>query len=124
MAMVPCFAVVAEFVESGLFDLSGAGGEEDVTSIIAESNVVSIFIDGALKAEHGGDAFLRLKVEHVLDAATDRSAGTFRKFIHALDIDAAGVGEEQEVVVRLDGEEVFDEIVFHILRMWLSSPFP
>ena len=45
--------------------------------------------------------------------------------IHALDIHAAGVGEEQQVVVRLRAEEMLDEIVRLVLARWpRGSPCP
>ena len=109
-------AVVAEFVDGGLLHLSGTGGEEDKARFLAEGDVVAVFIDRALEAEHGGDFFLRLEIEDILDAASDGGAGTFGELIDALDVEAAGVREKQQIVVGLDGEEVLHEIIFHILR--------
>ncbi len=104
-------AVVAEVVERGLLDLAGAGGEEDVAGVLAEGDVVAVVVGGAFEAQQRGDFFLGFQVEHVADAAAHRGARAFREFINPLDIDAAGVGEEHQIVVRLDGEQVLDEII-------------
>ena len=111
----PGGAVVAEIVERGFLDLAGAGGEEHEAGLLTEGDIISIVIGDALEAQHGGDFFLRLEVEHVLDRAAGRGARTFGKLEHALDIHAAGVGEKEQIIVRLDGEQMLDEIIGLVL---------
>ena len=64
------FAVVTEIVECGFLDLASMSRKEHETSVLAERVIVSIFINRALKAEHCGDFFIWLQVQHVADVAT------------------------------------------------------
>ena len=68
------FAIIPEFVNGGLLDLTSAGGEEHISRLIAEGDVVAVFIDRALEAQHCGDIFIRLEVEDVFDTAADRGS--------------------------------------------------
>ena len=123
-------AIVAEVVEGGFFHLARAGGEENEARVLAEGDVIAGFVGSALQAEHCGNFFLGFEVEHIADAASGRGARTFGEFIDAFDIDATSVGEEHQVVVRLDREEVFDEIIrfafggrfrFHAFQAFAAS---
>ena len=58
-----------------------------------------------------GDGLARLEFEQVGDAAALGGAAHVGNLMHALDIDAAGVGEKHQVIVRAGGEEVLDEIL-------------
>ena len=52
-----------------------------------------------------------LQFEQVGDAAALGGAAHVGNFVDALDIDAAGVREEHQVIVRAGGEQMLDEIV-------------
>ncbi len=61
-------------------------------------------------ADEGGDLLAGLEFEEVGDASAFGGAAHVGDFVHALDVDASGVGEEHQVIVRARGEEVLDEI--------------
>ena len=74
-----------------------------------------------LQDEHTGDFLLCAKVEHVFDAAAFAGAGGLRDLIHALDIHAARVREEEQEVVKLRAEEMLDEVVSILLALRLAG---
>ena len=75
---------------------------------------------GRLDAECGGNLFTRLEVQDIRDGAALGRAAHFGNLVHPLDIAAAGLGEEDKVVMRTGREEMLDEIAF--LGIGLSLP--
>ena len=72
----------------------------------------SLFASGlGHDADEGGDFFVRLQFQQIGDAAALGGAAHVGNLVHALDIDAAGVGEEHQVIVGAGGEEMLDEIL-------------
>ncbi len=72
-------------------------------------------------ADERGDFFARLQFEQIGDAAALGGAAHVGNFMHALDVNAAGVREEHQIIVRAGGEEVLDEILVLVrsrLRGW------
>ena len=106
------FADVAEIRSSAVFlTVPCARGEEDVQfgCVQVRSSLFGPVL--AMDADEGGDFFVGLQFEQIGDAAALGGAAHVGDFMDALDIDAAGVGEEHEVIVRAGGEEVLDEIL-------------
>jgi hypothetical protein len=62
-------------------------------------------------ADEGGDFFVGLQFEQVGDAAALGGAAHVGHLMDALDVGAAGVGEEHQVIVRAGGEKMLDEIL-------------
>lgn len=92
-------AEVCVFGEVGFFDDAG-GGSHDEVFLVAE----------VFDADEGGDFFAGLHFEDVGEGFAFCGASHFGDFVDFFDVDAAGVGEEHEVVVCGGGEKMFDEI--------------
>jgi hypothetical protein len=58
-----------------------------------------------------GDFLARLHLEQIRDRAALGGAAHVRNLVHALDVDAARVGEKHQVIVGRGCEEMLDEIV-------------
>ena len=110
------FAVVAVIVEWRFFHQSDFGCEQDESCFVAKSDVVVIFIGNAFEAQQCSDFFLGLEIENIADATTFRSARAFGDVIDALHIHTTRVGEKHQVVMRLGGEQMLDEVIFLIAR--------
>ena len=98
-------ARVAEFVQRGLLHGAHAGGHEHVAVGREGAHVAS-------ERQHHVDFFTVLQREHVDDGAATRSARAGGHFPHLEPIQAAPVGEAQDVVVRVRDEELVDPVVF------------
>ena len=62
-------AEIPEVVETGFLHLATAGSEEHEPGVLTESDIVAVLVKTALKTQHGCDRFLRLQIQHVLDAS-------------------------------------------------------
>ena len=103
-------ADVGEFFQGGFLDGALGGGEEDEIGL--RPGVVLLVGAGfGGDADHGGDFFVGLQFEQIGDAAALGGTAHVGNFMHAFDIDATGVGEEHQVIVRAGGEEVLDKIL-------------
>ena len=101
---------VGELTEGGLLDCALRGGEEDEVGL-GPGLVLLVRAGLGGDADEGGDFFLGLEFQEIGDAAALGGAAHVGNLMDALDIDAAGVGEEHEVIVRAGGEEVLDKIL-------------
>src|SRR6266851_1553481 len=99
-------AHVHEFAELGFFYQSVTRGEENVFVFFFE------IADG----EHGADGFSGLQADEVADVFAPAGGADVRNFVDLEPVDAALVGEHQDVGVGRGDEEVFDEILFASLH--------
>jgi hypothetical protein len=102
MAMMPRAHDVGEVLERGLLDGAVASGEEDVLGVFFE------VADG----EDGDDFFAGLEVDeggHGLALAGGADVGDFVDFDP---VDAAGVGEAEQIGVGGVDDELGDEVLF------------
>ena len=101
---------VGKFLQGGFLDSALRGGAEDEVGL-APGEVLLVGAGFGGDADHGGDFFVGFQFEEIGDAAALGGAAHVGDFMDALDIDAAGVGEEHEVIVRAGGEKVLDKIL-------------
>ena len=97
-------------LERGLFNRATLGGEEE-KFFLFPCEVLLFFAQLGFHPDERGDLFAGLQLKHVRDVAPFGSATHVRNLVHSADVDAAGVGEEHEVVVCAGGEEVLDKIL-------------
>ena len=97
-------------LERGLFNRAALGGEEE-EFFLFPCEVLLFFAQLGFHPDEGGDLFAGLQLKHVCDVAPLGRATHIRNLVHSAHVDAAGVGEEHEVVVCAGGEEVFDKIL-------------
>ena len=71
--------------------------------------------------QHHGDLLAVLQREHVDDRLAARVARALRHFPDLEPVDAAAVGEAQDVVVRVGDEELVDPVVFLGRRRLLAA---
>ena len=102
MAMMPRAMTLEKSLSGGLLDGAVAGGEEDVLVVLLE------VADG----EDGDDFFAGLEVDergHGLALAGGADVGDFVDFDP---VDAAGVGEAEQIGVGGIDDELGDEVLF------------
>ena len=68
-----------------------------------------------LNPDRRGDFLVGAQLEQVGDGAALGGAAHFRNLVNFLDVGAAGLGKEHQVIVRRRGEEMLDEIAFLFL---------
>ena len=90
-----------EVFELGLLHRAVARGEEDVLAFFFQ------IADG----EHGADGLARLQPDQVADVLAFAGGADVGNFVHLQPVDAAGVGEDQNVGVGGGDEQMLDEIL-------------
>ena len=111
MAMMPPLRTLAKSVERRFLHRALLGGEENKLARLLQvmsSLLASVFDRMRMSA---ATFSLGLQFQQIRDAAALGGAAHVGNLMHALDIDAAGVGEEHQVIVRAGGEEMLDEIL-------------
>jgi hypothetical protein len=93
-------ADVHELAELGFFYQAVAGGEEDVF----------VFFLEIAHGEHGADGFAGLQSDQVADVLAFAGGADVGNFVDLEPVDAAFVGEDEDVGVGGGDEEVLDEI--------------
>src|SRR5208337_3177429 len=96
----PVGAHVHELAQLGFFYQAVAGGEEDVF----------IFFFEVAHGQHGADGFAGLQADQVADVLAAAGGAYVGNFVDLEPVDAAFVGEDENVSVGRGDEEVFDEI--------------
>lgn len=114
---------VAEFIEGGLLDRTFLGGEEEVTGLLP-GDVFAIGSELGLDANHRRDLLVGAELEEIGDTAAFGGSRHVWDLMDALDVDAAEVGEEHEVVVSAGGEEMLDENRALRPRHWTTRGWP
>ena len=109
------FADVGEILQRGLLDRALLGGKEQKAGLFPR-HVFLVRVRLGHDADERGDFFARLQFQQVGDAAALGGAAHVGNLMHALDIDAPGVREEHQVIVRAGGEQVLDEILVLVGR--------
>ena len=105
-------ADVGEVSEVRLLHDAATGGEEDMLlGIPSGLHTACAAAGGRLDAHGGGDLLAGLEVQNVGDRFSLGRAAHLGNLVDTLDVAAAGLGEEDEVVVRACGEEVLDEVI-------------
>src|SRR4029077_11886891 len=94
-------AHVAEILELGLLHQAVAGGEENVPAGLFE----------VANREHGADRLSRLQTDEIADVFTFAGSADIRDLIHLQPVNAAAVGEDENVGVSGGDEEMLDEIL-------------
>ena len=111
-------ADVAVGGEVALLDHARLGGEEDVLVLVPRLILARAGL--RLDAHDGGDFLAGFELEKIGDGTAFGGAAHFGDVVGFLDVATALLGEENEVVVRARGEEVFDEIVFLVFGVGLA----
>ena len=104
-------ADVHELAQLGFFYQAVAGGEEDIF----------IFFFEIAYGEHGADGFAGLQSDQIADVLAAAGGAYVGNFVDLEPVDAAFVGEDQNVGVGGGDEEVFDEIFFAGLHAGASA---
>ena len=97
-------------LERGLFHRAALGGEEE-EFFLFPCEVLLFFAQLGFHPNESGDLFAGLQLKHVRDVAPLGRAAHVWNLVHAAHVDATGVGEKHEVIMRAGGEEVLDEIL-------------
>ena len=97
-------------LERGLFHRAALGGEEE-EFFLFPCEVLLFFAQLGFHPNESGDLFAGLQLKHVRDVAPLGRAAHVGNLMHAAHVDATGVGEKHEVIMRTGGEEVLDEIL-------------
>ena len=105
-------ADIGEVSEVRLLHDAATGGKEDVLlGIPGGLHTACTAAGGRLDPHGGGDLLAGLEVQDIGDRFSLGRAAHLGNLVDALDIAAACLGEEDEIVVRAGGEEVLDEVI-------------
>src|ERR1017187_2015333 len=107
------FAHVGEFIERRFLHRALFRGEEKFAGLFPR-RIFLVRVGLGQNTNQRGDGLARLQFEQIGDAAALGGAAHVGNFMHALDINAAGVREEHEIIVRAGCEKVLDEIIILI----------
>ena len=102
-----------------LLDHAGLGREKDVLVLVPR--LVLARAQLRLDAHDGGNFLAGFELEEVGDGAAFGRAAHFGDVVGFFDVAASFFGEEDEVVVRARGKEVFDEIVLRVFRVGFAG---
>ena len=103
-------ADVGKFVERGFLHRALLRGEEQFAGL-RPRHVLLVRVGLGQNADERGDFFVGLQFQQIRDAPAFGGAAHVGNLMHALDIHAAGVREEHQVIMRAGGEQMLDEIV-------------
>ena len=101
MAMMPRDMTLQKSLQRRLLHGAVAGGEEDVLAFFFE----------IAHGEHGAHGFAGLQTDQVADVLALAGGADVRNFVDLEPVDAARVGEDQNVGVSGGDEEMLDEIL-------------
>ena len=100
---------IGEIAERSLFDCAGACGEEDAPLLFPGE----IFLFIAVHSFHSDDVcnfFAMLQLQYIGDTPPLRGSAEVGDFMHALDVNPAGVREEHQIIMGIGREQMLDEI--------------
>ena len=123
IAMMPPFRMLLKSVRFDFLTMPRARREDDV-QVLVPGFVDDVRLGAGLlrlDADRRGDLLVAAELEQVRDGAAFRGAAHLGDFVDPLDVAAADVGEEHQVIVRRRGEEMLDEIAFVLFASRLRA---